>query len=75
MDGGLSLFGEILITTSPAKFGKKFEKCYKILRHRKFLLLYVMICTESSKKIVNAFVQIELCHMKNAFMATIFDTI
>ncbi len=32
-------------------------------------------CIESSKKIVNVFVQIELCHMKNAFMATIFDTI
>ncbi len=29
-------------------------------------------CIESSKKIVNAFVQIELCHMKNAFMATMF---
>jgi len=26
MDGGLSLFGEILITTSPAKFGRNFEK-------------------------------------------------
>ena len=32
-------------------------------------------CIESSKKIVSAFVQIELCHMKNAFMATIFNTI
>ena len=32
-------------------------------------------CIESLKKIVNAFVQIELCHMKNAFMAIIFDTI
>jgi hypothetical protein len=30
---------------------------------------------ESSKKIVNAFVQTELCHMKNAFWATIFNTI
>ena len=26
MDGGLSLFGEILITTSPAKFGRNLEK-------------------------------------------------
>ena len=32
-------------------------------------------CIESSKKNVSAFVQIELCHMKNAFMATIFNTI
>jgi hypothetical protein len=31
---------------------------------------------ESSKKnFVNAFVQIELCHMKNAILATIFNTL
>ncbi len=33
MDGWLSCFGEILITTSPAKFGSNLEKCDKILCH------------------------------------------
>ena len=32
-------------------------------------------CIESSKKIVNAFVQTELCHIKNAILATIFNTL
>ena len=41
------------------------------------LEIWVTLCDDciESSKIVNAFVQIELCHMKNAFMATIFDTI
>jgi hypothetical protein len=33
-------------------------------------------CIESSKKkLLSVFVQIELCHMENAFKATIFNTI
>ena len=32
-------------------------------------------CIESSKKMVSAFVQIGSCHMENAFMATIFNTL
>ncbi len=49
MDGSLSLFGEILITTSPAKFGRNFEK--NVI---KFMSLKVGVtlcddCVESSK--------------------------
>ena len=66
MDGGLSLFGEILITTSPAKFGRNLEKMFKIFISLEICVTLCDDCVESSKKIVNAFVQIELCHMKNA---------
>ena len=44
MDGSLSLFGEILITTSPAKFGRNFEKNVIKFYVTEWLgLLYVMI--------------------------------
>jgi hypothetical protein len=44
MDGGLSLFSEILITTSPAKFGRIFGKnVIKFYVTGNFGLLYVMI--------------------------------
>ena len=74
MDGWLSCFCEILITTSPAKFGKKFEK--NVIKFSS-LKVCVTLCDDlqNHRNNVNAFVHIELCHMENAFMATIFNTI
>ena len=75
MDGGLSLFGEILISTSPAKFGWNLEKQNKIFVTEGLCYFMWWLDRIIEKIFVNAFVQIELCHMKNAILATIFNTL